>query len=527
MEMHELIDTLEEYSLTLHGKKDFSADIYMIHFYIPDTTELESNILYFCPASQLPPPDYPNTLQFLCYGRSFSKKKYENTHLNILHYDSNEPIGPLFNRIQQLIHRMQKANAGLHLFANAFFSDQGLQYLVDTAYEVLGNPIFVIDSTFKYLAISSAFSPNNTVMEEENSAGYIQEAGIRTIREANLDEKVRNSDTPYYFQNALVNTGMLIAPIKIHGIEVGKVMLYESQKPISDIDSMLLTRLTRFISMELQKNSFFNQNKDVMFSYFLADLLDNPELNYPNVRDRLRTLGFDLKEDLYIMTISSLSYRDTNSKLEVIVRELNNILVGSLYAIYENTLVLLFSRSRESGLSGYELNTLENYLKANHLSAGMSNFFTNLRTTRRFYLQAKKAAEIGRRLGEEGPIHYYSDAYFYHIIEICEQSEDLLFFIHPAMMKLLYHDQDRHSELLETMHCFLQTPGNPAKIAENLHIHKNTLLYRMNKIKALTGCSLEDGDEIMSMGLSYKLMRYLKMLPQDNPDGTDPLPERP
>lgn len=522
MEIHELISNLDSYSLTLYGKRDFSADVYAIYFYTPGTTNLESNILYFCPASQLPPPDYPNTLQLLCYGRSFPKKKYENTHLNILHYDSNEPIEPLFNRLQELIQHMQKANAGLHLFANAFFSDQGLQYMVDIAYEVLGNPIFVIDSSFKYLAISSAFSPNNTVMEEENSVGYIQEAGIRTIREANLDEKVRNSDVPYYFENALVHTGMLIAPIKIHGIEVGKVMLYESQKPISDIDSMLLGRLSRFISMELQKDSFFNQNKDVMFSYFLGDLLDNPELNYPNIRDRLHTLGFDLKEDLYIMTISSVSYRDTNSKLEVIVRELNNILVGSLYAIYENTLVLLFSRPRESGLSSYELNALENYLRANHLHAGMSNFFTDLKTARRFYLQARKAAQIGRRLGEPGPVHYYSDAYFYHIFEICETVEDLQFFIHPAMMKLLYHDQDHNSELLKTMHCFLETPGNPARIAEKLHIHKNTLLYRMNKIKALTNCTLEDGDEVMSMGLSYKLMRYLKMLPGDNAGGADP-----
>ena len=66
------------------------------------------------------------------------------------------------------------------------------------------------------------------------------------------------------------------------------------------------------------------------------------------------------------------------------------------------------------------------------------------------------------------------------------------------------------------MYHFLQTPGNPGKTAENLHIHKNTLLYRMNKIKSLTGCSLEDGDEIMSLGLSYKLMRYLKMLPEES-----------
>jgi len=144
----------------------------------------------------------------------------------------------------------------------------------------------------------------------------------------------------------------------------------------------------------------------------------------------------------------------------------------------------------------------------------MSNFFTDLKSARRFYLQAKKAAEIGFRLHDVGPIHYYSDTYFYHIIEICEKEEDLQYFIHPAMMKLLYHDRDRNSELLKTMHCFLQTPGNPARIAEDLHIHKNTLLYRMNKIKTLTGCTLEDGDEIMSLGLSYKLMRYLNMLPE-------------
>lgn len=515
MEIHELMTHLSEFSLTLLGKKDFSADVYSLHFYTPGSASFESNILYFCPADQMPPPDYPHTLQLLCYGVGFEADAYLHTHLNILYYDSDQSIGPLFNQAQAKITHLQRANAGLHLFANAFFSDQGLQHMADIAYEVFGNPVFVVDTSFKYLAISSAFSPNNTIFEEELASGYILEAGIRSIREANLDEKVRNSSKPYYFVTPLHGTGMLIAPVKIHGIEVAKVMLYESLKPITDIDSLLLSRLSRFISMELQKDSFYNQNRDVMFSYFLADLLENPETNYPSVRERLHILGFNLKEDLYIMTISASSYREANAKLEVIVRELNSILTGSIYAIYENTLVMLFSRSRENGLSAYELHTLEHYLRNNSLTAGMSNFFTDLKSARRFYLQAKKAAEVGRRLQEEGPIHYYSTAYFYHIMEICEKEEDLQYFIHPAMMKLLYHDRERHSELLKTMYYFLKTPGNPAHTAENLHIHKNTLLYRMNKIKTLTGCGLEDGDEIMSLGLSYKLMRYLKMLPEE------------
>ena len=143
----------------------------------------------------------------------------------------------------------------------------------------------------------------------------------------------------------------------------------------------------------------------------------------------------------------------------------------------------------------------------------MSNFFTDLKGIRRFYLQAKKAAELGRHLDEAGPVFYYSDTYFYHIMELCQEKEELRYFIHPAMMKLLYYDQEKHSELLQTLHAFLINPGNTARTAEQLHIHKNTLLYRMNKIKELTKCELVNGEELMSLAFSYKLMKYLGMLP--------------
>ena len=103
----------------------------------------------------------------------------------------------------------------------------------------------------------------------------------------------------------------------------------------------------------------------------------------------------------------------------------------------------------------------------------MSNFFTDLKGIRRFYLQAKKAAELGRHLDEAGPVFYYSDTYFYHIMELCQEKEELRYFIHPAMMKL----------------------------------------YRMNKIKELTKCELVNGEELMSLAFSYKLMKYLGMLP--------------
>ncbi|MDN4080864.1 helix-turn-helix domain-containing protein [Paenibacillus polymyxa] len=39
-----------------------------------------------------------------------------------------------------------------------------------------------------------------------------------------------------------------------------------------------------------------------------------------------------------------------------------------------------------------------------------------------------------------------------------------------------------------------------------MNIHKNTLLYRVNKIKKLLNSSLDEGDELFSYQLSFKIL---------------------
>ncbi len=64
---------------------------------------------------------------------------------------------------------IQQLNTGLHILVDAFFAEQGLQHLIDTAYEVFGNPLFVVDSSYKYLAISNGMVPDNMFASQETS----------------------------------------------------------------------------------------------------------------------------------------------------------------------------------------------------------------------------------------------------------------------------------------------------------------------------------------------------------------------
>ena len=96
--------------------------------------------------------------------------------------------------------------------------------------------------------------------------------------------------------NELVQKGMLVDAVRIQGIEVGHIMMLESEHPFREFDADFFHRFSNLVSMELQKDSAYTRNKGVMYSYFLSDLLKNPGQDASRIRERLRLLGYNLRE---------------------------------------------------------------------------------------------------------------------------------------------------------------------------------------------------------------------------------------
>lgn len=62
--------------------------------------------------------------------------------------------------------------------------------------------------------------------------------------------------------------------------------------------------------------------------------------------------------------------------------------------------------------------------------------------------------------------------------------------IHPAVVVLNEHNR---SDLLETARVIVDNGGDVADAAAQLHVHRTTLYYRVERIKELTGVDLQDG----------------------------------
>jgi len=71
-------------------------------------------------------------------------------------------------------------------------------------------------------------------------------------------------------------------------------------------------------------------------------------------------------------------------------------------------------------------------------------------------------------------------------------------------------DYEGGGDLLETLEAFCDRLGNLSQTAEKLFIHRNSLLYRMERLSQITGLDLNHADTRLAVHLALKVRRMLK-----------------
>ncbi len=67
------------------------------------------------------------------------------------------------------------------------------------------------------------------------------------------------------------------------------------------------------------------------------------------------------------------------------------------------------------------------------------------------------------------------------------------------------YDQNNNAELLKTLECYFACKQNLRKTAEMLFVHKNSVIYRLNKIETLLGKELDNHQAAFDLQLCFKL----------------------
>ncbi|SIT73456.1 helix-turn-helix domain-containing protein [Edaphobacillus lindanitolerans] len=89
--------------------------------------------------------------------------------------------------------------------------------------------------------------------------------------------------------------------------------------------------------------------------------------------------------------------------------------------------------------------------------------------------------------------------------------ERLLYEVNPEILAMFANDKlgklkEMNHAYLETLQCLIETDKNHKETAERLHIHPNTLYYRLKKIEETLQVNMNHGQEWMDLVIAFRLL---------------------
>ncbi len=129
---------------------------------------------------------------------------------------------------------------------------------------------------------------------------------------------------------------------------------------------------------------------------------------------------------------------------------------------------------------------------------------------RRSYGEARDAARLGRLVLGTGRVARPSELGIYRLLLRLREGGELEEFCQRTLGPLIA-DVRTGEALLETLEVFFACNANLSEAARRLHLHRNSLIYRLNRARELLGHDLEDPEARLALQLALKGRRVLEV----------------
>ncbi len=393
---------------------------------------------------------------------------------------------------------------------NAFLEDKGLQNIADAAARVMGNPFWIVDMNSNYMTHISGRTSNKRLLAESRQGYPSDEILLYTARE-NIRERANDADKGVLFSAMDDDLRIMTSAVKITGVTVAFISVIEESKSFEEEDGKKLNDIAQIISAQLQKYPFYQSNKEMIYSYFLADLLTSSR-NYPDIDRRMEIMGLSLKKYIYLMTVELSNIENRKVITNSLQNQLQNICPNSIYCLYQEHFIFLFSAKKDLDKEDHLFKRLRGFMKESGLKAAVSDSFNDITQTALHYRKTLEALRIGQLTLPKESLYRYFALITDHVLDILDGSVSYSDFCDKAVDKLSAYDDRNHTKLLHTLYCFLECNENYAASAQKLALHPNTMRQRLDKIREITGCNFDNGHQVFEMMLALKL--YLHRLSQ-------------
>lgn len=395
---------------------------------------------------------------------------------------------------------------------------QGLAGLAAAMVEITGHGVLVQDKRLVALAGQPPAEPL------ENWDEIIEQLGRPESLPAELRDRRQAAQAVQPVEHRLAGGLIrLVIPIIVGPIARGYLSLIGKTSGQDPLDVLVIRQGALVCGVEMSRRKAVRETEKRLRGDLLNALLQE-DLSPQDAQLWAENMGVDSAQEHLAMRLAwQAAYPPSRRRLETLVSgEVSRLGLAVIARPLGTEVVCLCEVPRGSGRPEPVLRLAQAIVDQGArefpealVLCGLGAPAGEVNEWRQSFRQAGQALELARRFQERKAL-YFPDLSVYRLLIQLEQSPELAAFYHEMLGRLLVAEGSR--DLLHTLQVYFEHHGNLSKAAEALFIHRNTLIYRMERIASLAGLDLDDPDTRLAVQLALHIHRMLeKIAPQAHP----------
>ena len=168
---------------------------------------------------------------------------------------------------------------------------------------------------------------------------------------------------------------------------------------------------------------------------------------------------------------------------------------GAIVTVHDGLLAVVIHRADYRDHAwGAALDQLASMVGANDLYCGMSMEFNDFNALSAYFAQASFSVRHAQE-SDGKRIQRFSDCYQMFLLDRLLAQTDPVCFCDPVLSSLWNEGKESRRELIRGYRAYLLSGRNVVASARALCVHRNTLVYRLNRLENMLGYSLKSLDE--------------------------------
>lgn len=416
---------------------------------------------------------------------------------------TEDSLFSIFNTSKTLIETTRSKGIFEELSALAN-ETRSIEAVIDAASVRLGNFLVFCDMNFKIIACSVSIPVLDPLWKENTIQGYCCYEFISEVKELNAIRNASQTTAAVEVTCSQSPYRKLSSKVFHNKVQIGFLLMIEGENRILPSHFEMLSTVSHVISYTTAYYTPGLFEGTSRYNELLYDMLIGAPAK--DITPRLAGLHFPSK--MLVLFLRPTRYLSPQYLKNHTCRNLKERIPGTHVTYHKNGMAAVIPLEKDTDITSGLLEILTDFSKKECVRIGISHSFTNIEGFVSHFDQAYAALELGQKLKADEMLCLYQDYQFFDLLSQVKNPEKLGHYCHPALAALRQYDHENSSNLYKTLCVYIEKGCNIKFTSESLFIHRNSLVYRLDRITEICSIDLADINTLFLLRLSFLIDRY-------------------